>query len=157
MSRRRPTKEIVRDTLDFDNDSALPGYRCVRPAHVMPLWEFAPPHRARIEAAVLEPRPPDKWLKFELCQMVSRAWAEWHWQRGIDPFANFDGRSSLSPNVRAYVMERDEMVCGLCGYFVDEKDCHIDHIHPWSLGGSDDLSNLQVSHARCNMRKGAKV
>jgi 5-methylcytosine-specific restriction endonuclease McrA len=34
---------------------------------------------------------------------------------------------------------------------------HIDHIYPVSRGGGDELSNLQVTHSRCNMAKGSRV
>jgi 5-methylcytosine-specific restriction endonuclease McrA len=33
----------------------------------------------------------------------------------------------------------------------------IDHIHPISLGGTDDVSNLQLAHWICNNRKSNKV
>jgi 5-methylcytosine-specific restriction endonuclease McrA len=36
------------------------------------------------------------------------------------------------------------------------RDVHIDHIVPYSLGGPDELYNLQVAHSSCNIRKGAR-
>ena len=35
-------------------------------------------------------------------------------------------------------------------------DTHVDHIHPKSLGGSDDHVNKQLLCASCNMSRGAK-
>jgi len=66
-------------------------------------------------------------------------------------------RRPLSRALRAYIISRDASVCGLCGQLVAPSEIDIDHIHPRSLGGSDDPNNLQVSHARCNRRKGARV
>ena len=46
--------------------------------------------------------------------------------------------------------------CPLCGGTVEPEDLHLDHIRPWSKGGSDFPSNLQVTHGLCNIRKGAR-
>ncbi len=67
-------------------------------------------------------------------------------------------RAPLPPGVRRDVIERDERICGLCGQLVPEgAPLDIDHILPVARGGLDDLDNLQVSHATCNRRKGARV
>ena len=69
-----------------------------------------------------------------------------------------DGRQPLPRWVRERVIERDEMVCGLCKEPVEtHAGIHIDHIIPVALGGTDDLENLQVAHAHCNLRKGARA
>lgn len=46
------------------------------------------------------------------------------------------------------------MICQLCFDLVEIKDLHLDHIQPWSKGGSDALDNLQVTHSWCNLSKG---
>jgi hypothetical protein len=66
-------------------------------------------------------------------------------------------RRHLPTRLRVAIIERDGLICGLCGGDVERGDVHIDHIHPVALGGSDDPSNLQVAHATCNMAKGARV
>lgn len=49
-------------------------------------------------------------------------------------------------------------ICGICGLEIASKDdMNIDHIVPRSKGGSDDESNLQLSHALCNRLKGDKT
>jgi 5-methylcytosine-specific restriction endonuclease McrA len=59
--------------------------------------------------------------------------------------------------LRDQVIGRDGMVCGLCGKEVAEDQVSIDHVLPISLGGTDDLDNLQVAHRGCNSRKGWRI
>jgi hypothetical protein len=124
---------------------------------VMPLDEFPPERRAQILAAIERPTPPPRWLTFELCRMESRAWYEWHWARGLKLW-RIEGeerrRSKIPDTVRGKVYARDGFACRFCG---STKDLSIDHIHPWSLGGSDEIYNLQTLCRPCNSRKGARV
>lgn len=48
-------------------------------------------------------------------------------------------------------MERDGETCRYCG----SKDgpFHIDHVMPWSRGGSNDAGNLVVACSTCNIEK----
>lgn len=125
-----------------------------RRADILPLDDFPEDARNAILEAVAQPKPPPKWLDLAggLARIESRAWCEWHWARGMGL-----SRQSLPPEIRASVIGRDGYICGLCGDPVDHDDVHIDHILPVSLGGSDDLPNLQVTHSRCNLVKGARV
>lgn len=59
--------------------------------------------------------------------------------------------------------ERDGWTCALCGEEIDPSYYHphalsgtVDHIVAVKNGGTDDLSNLQAAHFRCNVRKGAR-
>lgn len=56
-----------------------------------------------------------------------------------------------------YLIKRDHGRCGICHKPVraltGEMKPSIDHIYPRSLGGSDDLTNLQLAHWRCNRTK----
>ena len=58
------------------------------------------------------------------------------------------------------ILDRDGLVCALCGEFLiepyDGRQAHVDHIQPVSVGGPSDLDNLQLVHATCNLRKGAR-
>lgn len=96
-------------------------------------------------------------------------------EEGIYRLATFllDGRPdweaySWREAIYAALFERDGgSNCALCGVEVDmalasgpkgdEWGPSIDHITPRSLGGSDDLGNLQLAHWRCNRAKGARL
>jgi 5-methylcytosine-specific restriction endonuclease McrA len=60
---------------------------------------------------------------------------------------------SVSP---ALVYERDGGRCQSCGLPVDPHSFHIDHIVPISRGGEHSYANVQLAHASCNHRKGAR-
>ncbi len=63
-------------------------------------------------------------------------------------------RPTIPARIRQLVFERDEYCCVFCGAV---GDLTLDHVFPWSLGGSDDEWNLQTLCRSCNSRKGAKV
>jgi len=58
------------------------------------------------------------------------------------------------------VAKRDGTDCAMCGQYVDitlvsgskgnEDGPSLDHIKPRSIGGTDDLDNLQLTHWHCN-------
>ncbi|MDE0330130.1 MAG: HNH endonuclease signature motif containing protein [Anaerolineaceae bacterium] len=59
------------------------------------------------------------------------------------------------------LFRRDRGECGICGLPFDmlnfnPSSIEVDHIKPRAAGGTDDLDNLQLAHARCNQRKGAR-
>lgn len=58
---------------------------------------------------------------------------------------------------RAFIFARDAGICYLCGFSVDPRNFHIDHVIPVSKSGSNALDNLKVSHPACNMSKGDKI
>lgn len=43
--------------------------------------------------------------------------------------------------------------CALCGHHVSFEDMNLDHIKPLVLDGKHTLSNLQLTHEKCNKRK----
>jgi DNA-directed RNA polymerase subunit RPC12/RpoP len=63
-------------------------------------------------------------------------------------------RAQIPLALRLEIYARDGYQCVTCGSIVDLS---LDHIHPWSLGGSDERENLQTMCRPCNSRKGAKV
>lgn len=58
----------------------------------------------------------------------------------------------------AAVLERDGMLCHLCGGSIaDLSDLHFDHVIPLARGGAHHADNIKPAHALCNMRKGARI
>ena len=132
-------------------DATPPRRGVGRQFDVYPLENFPAEKQAEIADLVARPTPPPKWLNLGLCQIRSRAWYEWHWQRGIDPDAK---RPRIPQGVRQSVYERDGWSCVYCD---SPDDLTLDHIQPFSLGGPDTVENLQTLCRSCNSRKGARV
>lgn len=63
-------------------------------------------------------------------------------------------RQPIPASVRQEVYDRDGLACLHCGA---TEPLSLDHIYPWSLGGSDEPDNLQTLCRPCNSRKGAKL
>lgn len=74
--------------------------------------------------------------------------------QGIVVPAKGDGRKRWPNALKRLVFERDEYRCVKCG---GHLNLSIDHIHPFSKGGSDDESNLQTLCRSCNSSKGASL
>ena len=70
---------------------------------------------------------------------------------------------------RQQLFDRDGYDCYLCNLPVEltanhvvgqpgwELYPHIDHVIPLALGGHDTLDNVKITHAKCNMAKGASA
>jgi len=63
------------------------------------------------------------------------------------------GHKPISGSVRYEVLKRAKFHCELCGISAEKKNLEVDHIHPKSLGGKDDLSNYQALCYSCNAAK----
>lgn len=63
-------------------------------------------------------------------------------------------RTKIPEHTRRLVMARDNYACVECDA---DEDLTLDHIFPWSLGGSDKADNLRVLCRSCNSSKGARV
>lgn len=68
-------------------------------------------------------------------------------------------RLKLSPRQREAVMMRDAFRCQNCGRNAreDQVKLHIDHIVPWSKGGTDDMENLRTLCDECNLGKSDQI
>ena len=63
-------------------------------------------------------------------------------------------RRPISTNKRIQIYKRDGFACVYCG---SEGDLQIDHIHPFSKGGGDEMENLQTLCRTCNVTKGDRT
>lgn len=71
------------------------------------------------------------------------------WRRG-----NPVQRRTIPVKVRAAVLKRDNYECVECG---SPDELTLDHIWPYSKGGTDEPSNLRVLCRSCNSTKGART
>jgi len=75
----------------------------------------------------------------------------------------------FASGLRLAILERDGYRCARCGWTPGDavpvnrhgrpvyRGLEIDHVHPRSLGGTDDDTNLQVLCSSCNASKGARI
>ncbi|WP_219814593.1 HNH endonuclease [Rathayibacter sp. AY1E2] len=67
-------------------------------------------------------------------------------------------RGLMTASMRLSILVRDGSRCQICGISAEHgATLHIDHIHPVSLGGRTEPSNLQTLCDSCNLAKGARV
>jgi 5-methylcytosine-specific restriction enzyme A len=62
----------------------------------------------------------------------------------------------IRSSVRVNVLSRDSYKCVFCGRNSKEVTLEIDHIIPFSRGGSNESDNLQTLCFDCNRGKGAR-
>lgn len=66
-------------------------------------------------------------------------------------------KTTVEPIDYAEVTRRSRGICGICREPLGGAPTHFDHIVPLARGGAHTTSNLQIAHAVCNLRKGARV
>ena len=55
------------------------------------------------------------------------------------------------------VARRDNNTCKICGKILLDREIELDHIIPYSRGGTTDEGNLRVTCFECNRKKGKKI
>jgi len=55
------------------------------------------------------------------------------------------------------VARRDNNTCQICGRILLDREIEIDHIIPFSRGGTSNENNLRVTCLECNRKKGKKI
>ena len=63
---------------------------------------------------------------------------------------------NISHNTIIRVARRDNNICQVCGKILLDREIEIDHIIPYSRGGTSDENNLRVTCLDCNRKKGKK-
>ena len=121
---------------------------------IFDLLAFGEDHLIDILIEVEQDEKPPREFRVIGGWLPKRSWLEWHLFRGIAPCVR---RPAIPPHMRAAVIARDGYVCQLCGGDVEPSDVHLDHVVPFSRGGPTTVKNLQVTHARCNLSKGARI
>jgi hypothetical protein len=76
-------------------------------------------------------------------------------KRGAPPMVRGTAsRVRIPTKVKKFVFERDAYRCVKCQSY---KDLCVDHIYPYSLGGTNEPDNLQILCWPCNSKKGTKI
>ena len=70
--------------------------------------------------------------------------------------ANRRRTRTLPPSLRFEVLRRDDFCCQYCGRRAPSVRLEVDHLRPWSSGGTHHLGNLKTACSDCNRGKGAK-
>lgn len=73
-----------------------------------------------------------------------------HYSEYEKPLTRAELRRTITPTMRRKVLKAYNATCVRCG---SESNLHIDHIIPFSHGGTTTFDNLQVLCAPCNLRK----
>ena len=63
-------------------------------------------------------------------------------------------RKTISEELRNRIFKRDGYECKICG---SKESLVLDHIIPFSKGGTTELKNLQTLCKSCNSKKGSKI
>jgi hypothetical protein len=76
---------------------------------------------------------------------------------GVSKTVRKQPREQLPAGLRFDVIARDDFTCQACGDRPGSRLLHVDHIYPWSMGGSHDPLNLLTLCRSCNLAKHARV
>jgi len=118
-------------------------YKMHRGQHLENMRKYRETHRERLLAH------KRNYYKTPQGRMIDRA--HWH-RRRAQKLAS--GGSYTAQQIRDQ-LKRQKRKCYWCSCKLGAY--HIDHIAPLSRGGSNDISNIVLACAGCNLRKGAKL
>lgn len=101
-------------------------------------------------------------LKVQICDECANRVANLYWYERTGRFLTWpDPNRRAKPPTKGFsatrkleVWKRDGFKCVDCK---SDSDLTVDHIHPRSKGGTEEMDNLQTLCRPCNSRKCAKV
>jgi hypothetical protein len=112
-------------------------------------WRFNPP--PGWPAPPYSWRPPANWQPDPSWPPAPARWQ--FWIPGSQAPLGERNTRSIPQDVKIAVAARDGGKCRQCGSIAE---LHYDHVIPWSKGGANTVSNIQLLCGPCNRRKGAK-
>jgi 5-methylcytosine-specific restriction endonuclease McrA len=75
-------------------------------------------------------------------------------EAAIEYRRNGPTRIAIPDDVKLAAWTRDGGACMRCG---SKEQLHFDHVIPVAKGGSNDLQNIQILCAPCNLKKSDKI
>jgi hypothetical protein len=91
---------------------------------------------------------------------VSREWSKANRNKKIAATQRYRARlkgATIEPVDFDRIVQRDGMVCHICGLAVVLRELGFDHVVPLARGGKHSEVNIAVCHRRCNSRKGDRI
>lgn len=86
---------------------------------------------------------------------LNRAWFTKRLKGRIQSAIRHNRRESL---IKLIAKKNKGVVpCFVCGLHVGAEQASLEHILPKSLGGTDEMDNLWISHAICNQKRGSDL
>jgi hypothetical protein len=64
---------------------------------------------------------------------------------------------TITPQKKNQVKDNDKYICQICCNEFSEEELEIDHIYPYSLGGSHEIYNLMSLCKSCNLKKSNRI
>ncbi len=113
-----------------------------------------------------QPNPLQKmvrgWIRDRIDNINNRQFSSQKAVEKRDPINQYDSKTEklsryITASVRVDVLSRDGYKCVFCGRNSQETSLEIDHIFPFSQGGSNKPDNLQTLCIDCNRGKGARL
>jgi hypothetical protein len=132
----------------------------VKSAEYMRAWRARDPEKRREQERLWRARNTEK------SAAANARWRTTYPERHSERSARYKARKRANTVERvdyAAIIERDQGVCQICGEPVDfslppydPMSRSFDHIIPLAKGGPHSMTNVQLSHLNCNVRKGMR-
>jgi hypothetical protein len=109
----------------------------------------------------LSPRSAETLHKNRLrARIAYRRWAKDNHSKVVELTARRRARirrATIGSVSYEAIYRRDKSICHICKNPVPRSRLHFDHVIPLAKGGTHTMGNIAVSHAVCNLKKGARL